>query len=141
VEEVVSPVWCVLQVRVPFDGGARWSSVVVRLLPPYSRFGGIVWCGDPRPGPAWRRIWGVKILKTAVRCFATELMVQGVTPSGAVSGDFPAAMGLPSSILGVWTSSGSGASLSRSGRRQSWSSEGLRCNFFFLGFSVRSEHL
>ena len=60
-----SPVLCLLQVRVLSDGGARWSLVVVRLLPRHPRIGGSVPCFVPRPGPPWRRIWDVKISKVA----------------------------------------------------------------------------
>ena len=141
-EVVVAPVLCLLQVRDPFGGGARRSSAVRRLLPHRSRIGGSGRCGLPRPDPV-RRIWVEKILKTTTAwCDAAEPMDQGVTPPGAVSLELPGGLGDASSILGVWTSRGSGAFLSRPGRRRCWSSGGLPCNFLcFLGFSVRSVHL
>jgi hypothetical protein len=139
-EVVVAPVKCLVQVRDSFVCGARRSSVVKRLLPRRSRIDASARCGSPQPDPV-RRIWISKMLKKMAWCFAAEPLVQGVTPPGAVSGDFPVALGMLSSILGVWTSRGSGASLSRSGRRRSWSSGGLRCNFLcFLGFSVRTKY-
>jgi hypothetical protein len=72
--------------------------------------------------------------------FAVEPLIQGVTPPGAVNGDFPAAMGLASSSQGKMTSSGSGAPPSHSGRRRDRGPEGLRCIFpLFLGLSVCSK--
>ena len=140
-EVVESPAVCLLQVRDPFGGGARRSFAVRRLLPRRLRIGGSERCGLPQPDPV-RRIWILKLLKTTTWCGAAEPMVQGVTPSGAVSWIFPVALGMLSSIIGVWTSRGSGAILSRAGRRRSWSSGGLPCNFLcFLGFSVRTLHL
>jgi hypothetical protein len=139
---VESPVWFLVQVRVPFDSGARWSSVVVRLMPQHSRIDGFVLCFLPQPDPAGRRIWDVKISKMTTWWFAAEPMFLGVTSLEAVSEDFPVAMGMLSSIQGAWTSTGGGASSSRSGCRRCWSSEGLLCNIFcFLGFSVRSNYL
>jgi hypothetical protein len=140
-EELRSPEWFWLQVCGSFDGGAPWSTAVVRLLLPHSRISGFVLCVISRPDSVRWRIWSLKIMKTTMGCCAAELKIHGVTPSGAVSGDFPVARELVSSILGVCTNSGSGASLSRHGCRRGRSPEGAMCNFFrFLGFSVRSQY-
>ena len=48
------PVLFLVQVRVLSGGGARWSSVVARLLPWHPRIGGSAPCVDPRPDPVWR---------------------------------------------------------------------------------------
>jgi hypothetical protein len=130
-----------MQVRVPFNSGARWSSVVVRLRPLHSQIDGFVLCFLPWPDPAGQRIWDVKILKMTTWWFAAEPLFLGITPPEAVNEDFPVATGMLSSIQGTWTSTG-GASSSRSGYRQCWSSDGLLCNIYcFLGFLVRSNYL
>jgi hypothetical protein len=61
-----------------------------------------------------------------------ELMVQGLTPPGAVKADFLAAMGLDSSNQRKLTSSGSGVPTSRSGRRRDRGSKGLLCIFLLF---------
>jgi hypothetical protein len=141
VEELGSPEWVLVQVRGSSDGGARWSSAVARLLHPHSRIGGSALCVFSRSRSVRWRIWKLQFLKKAMGCCAAELKIHGVTPSGAVSWNFPSARELSSSILGVWTISGGGAFLSRLGCRRGRSPEGCRCNFLrFLGFSVRSQY-
>jgi hypothetical protein len=132
--------WLLVQVCDPSIGGARRSFATVRLRLPRSRISGFARRGSPRSDLAWHWIGGANKVKMAFRCFAAETFVLGITPTGAVSGDFPAVMGI-SSIEGLKTKIGSGASPSRPGCRRSWSSAGLLCNFgFVLGFSVSSEY-
>ena len=65
-EVVGSPVLFLVQVRVLSGDGARWSSVVARLLPWHPRIGGSAPCDVPRPDPVWRRICEVNKMKVAV---------------------------------------------------------------------------
>jgi hypothetical protein len=139
---VESSVWFLMQVRVRFNSGAWWSSVVVRLRSLHSRIDGFVLCFLPRPYPAGRQIWDVKILKITTWWFAAEPLFLGVTSLEAASEDFPVATGTLPSIQGAWTSTCDGASSSRSGYRRCWSLEGLLCNiYYFQGFFVRSNYL
>ena len=124
--------WCVCSACFSSGGGVPWNLVVVRLA---SRCSGPLGLELSALDPA--RIWR---LKTVDWSFATTPMDRGVTSSGAVRSDFPAAQGLDSSIQGSSTSSGSSAPPSRHGCQRGRDLEGLLCNFFgFLGLSVRSK--
>ena len=124
--------WCVCSACFSSGGGVPWNLVVARLA---SRCSGPLGLELSALDPA--RIWR---LKTVDWSFATTPMDRGVTSSGAVRSDFPAAQGLDSSIQGSSTSSGSGAPPSRHGCRRGRGLEGLLCIFFgFRGLSVRSK--
>jgi hypothetical protein len=142
-ERAARPEWLFVTEIFLSGGGGLRSSAADLPSSACSELGGAAGHeNNPWPVSAGRRFWAVKTLKMTTWWFAAEPMFLGVTSPEAVSEDFPVATGMLSSIQGVWTSIGGGASSSRSGCRRCWSSEGLLCIFFcFLGFSVRSNFL
>jgi hypothetical protein len=138
-EVVVASGRILVQVCVPFGGGARWSFVAVHLLAAYSRILGFVLYIRPPPDPVWRRFRSKIKVKMKVTFHATMPVSLGAGPPGPLPGDFPAAGGR----LPIQAISGAVADPARHrlvhGAGVVGVQEGLFCNFLcVLGFSVRS---
>jgi hypothetical protein len=88
-EEVGSPAVLLVQVRVSFGGGARWSSAAVCLSPPLPRVRSAI----PLPVPVWRRSWVDDLeagdIEGRRRCCGSWVEA----PRSSRSGDFPSARG------------------------------------------------
>jgi hypothetical protein len=78
---VARPVWCLMAVLRPFDGGVLWSTDVERPLSPCPQLPGAAGCALPWPDLG-RRIWHMKMSKKMVLLGSLTTVASEVGPPG-----------------------------------------------------------